>query len=292
MQKKINILVGITAASLVFNLYSVRILERRSDEISQLEGRIDQVITNVNSSIGNLSSQIQNLKAGSAWLLSDRFIPQQAGSTREQVNLLYEVTLREVGSSSRVYLQYRETGTTEWTRLPTTRQGGLFSTAVSLATDKQYEYQVAEEGSLIRSGEVSPLPYTYYESSLRFQGINGGSGTSGNPAGDHLKKLTMDFWQGPVYFDFQKVKAVQAELRLNQELVKTVDLTLADQDGSPAKQDYAAGTAVMEVSFEKESIWRLYLDDVTVTDIVLQVEYADGTSEQIVAWPNPEESFR
>lgn len=300
MDKRINILVGLTAASLIFNLYAVRALERRSDQISDLQNRVEQAISGVNSSINNLGAQVQNLRLESEWLLSDQFTPVQTGSTREQVKLRYEVALREVGSGSRVYLQYRPQGTVNWTRVTTTRQGGTLSAGLTVSTAEQYEYQVVEEGSTVKAGRVSPLPYSYYDSSLRFQGMSGGSFSSGDPAGDHLKKMTMQFWQGPTYFDFQRVKTVRAELRCNQQLVKTVPLTNVDpRDGAAKPADsieHESGVPgqmgqASTVEFQKETIWYLYLDDVRVTDMVLLVEYGDGSVEKIAIWPNPEKGF-
>ncbi len=301
MNKKVNILIGLTAVSLIFNLYAVRALEKRSDQIADLQNRVEQVISGVNSSVNSLSAQVQNLRLGSEWLLNDRFIPMQAGSSREQVKLHYEATLREVGSSSRLYLQYREQGATDWTRAPATRVGGTVSANLAVATDRQWEYQLVEEGSTVRSGAVSPLPYNYYDASLRFRGISGGSFTNGDPAGDHLKQMTMEFWQGPTYFEFQRVKSAQAELRRNGELVKTLALTNVDPRQGAAKSAdsirYEAaipGQTVQEtaVEIQKEAVWYLYLDDVRVTDILLHVEYADGATEEIAIWPDPEKQFR
>lgn len=301
MNKRINILIGLTAVSLIFNLYAVRALEKRSDQIADLQNRVEQVVSGVNSSVNNLSAQVQNLRLGSEWLLSDRFIPMQAGSTREQVKLSYEATLREVGSNSRLYLHYREQGATEWTKAPATRAGGTISANLAVATDKQWEYQLVEEGSTVRSGAISPLPYNYYDASLRFRGINGGSFTSGDPAGDHLKQMTMEFWQGPTYFEFQRVKSAQAELRRNGELVKTLPLTNVDPRQGATKPADSIGyeTTVpgqigqaTALEMQKEAVWYLYLDDVRVTDIRLRVEYADGATEEITIWPNPEESFK
>lgn len=301
MDKKVNILIGLTTVSLIFNLYAVRALEKRSHQIADLQNRVEQVISSVNSSVSSLSAQVQNLRLGSEWLLNDRFLPMQAGSSREQVKLHYEATLREVGSSSRLYLQYREQGATEWTRSPATRAGGTVSANLAVATDKQWEYQLVEEGSTVRSGAVSSLPYNYYDASLRFRGISGGSFTRGDPAGDHLKQMTMEFWQGPTSFEFQQVKSARAELRRNGELVKTVPLTNADPRESAAKpadriryETTVPGQIgqATTVEMQKEAIWYLYLDDVRVTDILLRVEYADGATEEITIWPNPEESFK
>ncbi len=271
MEKRFNILIVVALISLVFNVYTVRVLEKQSDELAQLQHRMqnaEQSYNNVSSSLNNFSHELRQLKEGEAWVLSEKFAPNMEDSSREQVYLQHEVAFREVTSNARVYVQYREVDTDAWTKVPAARQGGLFSSTLVLNPAKFYQYQLVEEGSTVRSGTVNSVPSDYYRPSrLRFGG-RGGRITS-NGSGSQFRDYTMTFTQGPVYFDFYEIKEVRARIMNGSELVKTLTLP---KSGHPYK----------------ETEWELRLDGIVATNIFLEIEYVDGSTEELQVWPDPD----
>lgn len=233
---------------------------RQLDELRSQLRNTASAVQNVESSIGGLR---QTLEESARWVATTEFVPQPDASTREQLVVACQWALREVGARSRVFLLYREAGAASWVKLPAVRQGATYSARMQLVPGKTYQYQIAEEGDLLRTSELLEVPGEYYQyDGFYFQGIAGGQ------LGPVWRNVSLDFYQGPVYYDFYRITDLQAKVFDGDTLLATLPVQRED--------------------LGKEIQWHLEIDGLKVGAIRLVATFGDGSTREAAVWPEPE----
>ncbi|WP_096155610.1 hypothetical protein [Bacillus sp. FJAT-45066] len=263
MQKGIFITLSIgLAVSLIANYNLSKKVNTLDDELRYNIRNLDRVTEQLQQQQYYIEQAFYEFKESNSWIAEEHYVPNENLSTPSSLHFDYEVTLREVGGDSTVQYQYRVTGDEDWKISEMRRIGdATFTVPIVLAPTAEYEFQLVEKGSSIKTGAVATIPSEYYyPSPVMIMGS--GSSLDHN---DVLTQIDMELEQWEVLFEFFEAESVSALLYNGNELTRTVPLR---------KRTRANGG----------NTWRLNLHNPNATSILIEVIYKDGREELLEAY--------
>ena len=258
MQKGIFITLSIgLAVSLIANYTLSKKVNSLNEEMRYNIRNLDRVTEQLQQQQYYTEQAFYEFKENNSWIAEEHYVPNENLSTSSSLHFNYEVTLREVSLDSTVQYHYRVAGDENWDTSEMSRIGdATFTVPIVLVPTKEYEFQLVEKGSYIKTSEIYNIPSEYYHPSpVMF--MSSGSTLDHN---DMLTQIDMELEQWPVHFEFFEAESVSALLYNEDELVRSVPLKKRTKpDGGFS--------------------WRLNLHNPDATDIVVEVIYKDGREE-------------
>ncbi|MCC5910185.1 MAG: hypothetical protein JJT76_07095 [Clostridiaceae bacterium] len=260
MEKKIKILTGLLAISLVLNLYSILRLGKIENMLSY-SNHDHRMMEMFKNDIHGLYRKIDEIKQESKWIASKEFKPNEGASSPEEIHLELDVSFKELEEDAKVLLLYRAIAEGEgWTELSANKVGrNLFTAPLILSPEEEYEYQLVAEGSTVKVEEINRIPVAYYRPTPLTI-----SGAGGSHSNNRWHQFQVSFSQNtPVLFNFYRVKDVKARIYF--------------------------GDKFTTFKLEKRNIghryeWSLEMVpedlDGEITAVILEIQYADGSLEE------------
>ncbi|MGF7186910.1 hypothetical protein GGQ84_003046 [Desulfitispora alkaliphila] len=269
MEKKIKVLTWLVIVSIALNLYSFSRLNQMENNLST---HIDRSVYNnthwLQSQVGSIQRSISEIQEDNKWIRSIDFRANENDSSPKKINMDVEWTFKEIEKEPNVLFQYREKGQgKDWTKIPAVQKGSTnFSASVILSPDKDYEYQLVSKGNLVKSEAITDIPGQYYKP-VPLRKVGAGASSTGD--GRKLMNYSANFAQvEPVLFDFYRIKDVKAIIITNGEQQTAVPVTESTHPYSTAhKREW-----ILELPEE--------LLDEDITQVILEVEYEDGTIQE------------
>ena len=258
MQKGIFITLSIgLAISLIANYTLSKKVNSLDDELRYNIRNLDRVTDQLQQQQFYMEQAFYEFKESKSWIAEENYVPKASISTPSSLHFDYEVTLREVGIDSTVQYQYRVAGDEDWTISDMKRVGeATFTVPIVLVPTTEYEFQLVEKGSDIKTSDIYTITNEYYHPSpVMF--LSSGYSLDHN---DVFTEIDMKLEQLQVHFEFFEAESVSALLYNGDELLKSVPLNKRTKpDGG--------------------FTWRRILYNTNATHIVVEVIYKDGREE-------------
>lgn len=265
MGNKDKIIIALIISSILLHIYSLSLI---GDLKTQLHNVNSNVMNNTNSmngissSVGRLSRELNNLKEEKQWVKDLDFLPNIEVSIPGEIHLDVEWTFNELEKDSKAYLYYKSNSSDSWTEIAAKNLGGgIYKAPIILSPDNNYDCKVVVKGSSIKTGNTFVVPSRYYKPAPLMIRSASKSQTKGI-----VTNFSANFSQEPVLFDFYKVKNAFAKVYQGKTLVNTIQLKSSNSINSN-----------LEFNAELNN---------TITSIVVEVEYGDGTKYQGEVYPD------
>lgn len=261
MEKKIKILVVLAVLSLVVNCYSILRLGIIKDNVtSKLNTSLNNEIKVLRRDINVLSRNINEIKQIDSWVIYKEFKPNKEVSSRSQIYLELEWSLKEIEKNANVYLLYRSKSKTEdWKKVTANSMGNnKFRASLVLSPEKNYEYKLISEGELVRTNNISEISSEIYKpASLEY------AGGSNSSVDGKLINFKMEFAQKTVFFDFYQIKSISAKIYQDNDL----EIITLEQEETLDEEEWVLDMSSIDL-------------DKTITSVILEIEYKDGITEE------------
>lgn len=269
MEKKLTYVVWITILSLVLNIYTWRTLTEHKEALTRLNHSISYRTDNhLASQVAGLVQRVDQMREEQKWVTYTDFAADNLRSTREKIYMAADITLRETGKASKVFIRYKEVGGTTWQVAPAKHtDAASFQANLVVAAAKEYHYQVVEETSSgLKTSDVLHLPTHSYQPTPLYVG---GMSHSAQKGAIHYLELAIE-QPGNTILDFYRVAEVRAEFYENGVLTRT--------------------EVLLPTAAEWGNRWQLHVQSAqSYSRIVLEAEFADGTVQRRDIWPDFEQ---